>query len=97
MDRKTANREWREVTRSAPGSVPTGRIVHAFAQRVEALAITGCDRRHAATKLVGGQLANVAFNLAQQLGQRLSTHDVETLDKLRREWDAAACVAKGEP
>ena len=93
MDRKTANREWREVTRGTPEGVPTGRTLHAFAQRVEAIAIAGCDRRHAAAKLVGGQLANVAFNLAQRVGQPLSTHDAEILDKLRREWDAAACAA----
>ena len=48
MDRKTANREWRDVTRGAPEGVPTGRTVHDFAQRVEALAIAGCDKRHAA-------------------------------------------------
>jgi len=48
MLKTTANREWREVTRGAPEGVPTGRTVHAFAQRVEALAIAGCDKRHAA-------------------------------------------------
>ena len=48
MDRKTAIREWRDVTRGAPeGAMPTGRTVHVFAQRVEELAISGCDRRHA--------------------------------------------------
>ena len=48
MDRRTANKEWRDVTRGAPDGVPTGRTVHEFAQRVEALAIAGCDARHAA-------------------------------------------------
>ena len=48
MDRKTAVREWRDVTRGAPeGAMPTGLTVHVFAQRVEALAISGCDKRHA--------------------------------------------------
>ena len=41
MDRKTANREWRDATRGAPEILPTWRTVHAFAQRVEALAIAG--------------------------------------------------------
>ena len=85
MDRRTANREWREVTRG----VSPERSVHAFAQRVEALAIAGCDKRQAGAKLAGSKLANVAFNLAQRVGQPLSTHDVEILEKLRREWDAA--------
>jgi hypothetical protein len=93
MDRKTANREWREATRGAPEGVPTGRTVHAFAQRVEALAIAGCEKRHAATKSVGSQLSNVAFNLAQRVGQPLTTHDAEILDKLRRQWDAAVGAA----
>ena len=93
MDRKTANREWRDVTRGAPEGVPTGRSLHAFAQRVEALAIAGCDKRHAAAKAIGGQLSNVAFNLAQRTGQPLTTHDAEILDRLRREWDAAVRAA----
>lgn len=93
MDRKTANREWRDVMRGAPEGVPTGRTVHAFAQRVEALAIAGCDKRHAAAKAAGAQLANLAFNLAQRAGEPLSTHDTELLDRLRREWDAAVRAA----
>ena len=51
MDRKTANREWREVTRGAPDGLPTGRTIHAFAQRVEALVIAGADRRLAEQRL----------------------------------------------
>jgi hypothetical protein len=47
MDKKTALREWRDVTRGAPKSVQTSRAVHDFAQRVEALAIARCDKRHA--------------------------------------------------
>ncbi len=35
MKRQTAMKEWRDVTRGAPEGVPTGRTVHAFAQRVE--------------------------------------------------------------
>ena len=87
MDRKTAVKEWREVTRGAPDSVPTGRTVHDFAQRVEALAITGCDKRQAAVRAAGGAMANFAYNLAQRTGQPLSNHDTELLDRLRKEWD----------
>ena len=93
MDRKTANREWRDVTRGAPEGVPTGRTIHGFAQRVEALAIAGCDKRHAATRAVGGLLANVAYNMAQKHGHALTDDDVALLDKLRRDWDAAAVGA----
>jgi hypothetical protein len=89
MDRKTANREWRDATRGAPDGVPTGRTVHAFAQRVEALAIAGCDKRHAAAKNIGCQLANIAFNWAQNPGYALTSDDVVMLDKLRRQWDEA--------
>ena len=96
MDRKTTNREWRDVTRGAPEGAPTGRTVHAFAQRVEALAIAGCDKRHATAKAIGGQLSNVAFNLAQRVGQPLTTHDAEILDRLRRDWDAAISGAKAK-
>lgn len=93
MDRKTATREWRDVTRGAPEGAPTGRTVHAFAQRVEALAIAGCEKRHASARAVGALLANVAFNLAQRTGEPLSNHDTELLDRLRREWDAAVRAA----
>ena len=48
MDRKTATREWRNATHGTQDGVPTGRTVHAFAQRVEALAIAAADKRHAA-------------------------------------------------
>lgn len=89
LDRKAATKEWRDVTRGSPEGAPTGRTVHAFAQRVEALAIAGADKRHAAKQLVGAQLANVAFNLAQRVGHPISTHDAEILDKLRRAWDGA--------
>jgi hypothetical protein len=89
MDRKAAAKEWRDVTRGAPEGVPTGHTVHAFAQRVEALAIAGCDKRHAVVRTVGGALSNLAYNLAQRTGQPLSNHDTELLDRLRREWDAA--------
>lgn len=50
MDRKAAVKEWRDVARGAPDGVPTSRTVHEFAQRVEALAIAGCDKRHARLK-----------------------------------------------
>jgi hypothetical protein len=93
MDRKTANREWRDVTRGAPEGAPTGRTVHAFAQRVEALAIAGCDKRHAVARSAGGLLANFAYNLAQKPGHALTSDDVEMLDKMRRQWDAAVGAA----
>jgi len=50
MDKKAAVKEWREVTRGAPKGVQTSRAVHDFAQRVEALAIARCDKRHARLK-----------------------------------------------
>ena len=50
MERNAAVKEWRDVTRGAPEGVPTSRTVHDFAQRVEALAIAGCDKRHARLK-----------------------------------------------
>ena len=45
MDRKEANRLWREVSRGAPDGVPTGRTLHEFAQRVEALTIATFEAR----------------------------------------------------
>ena len=48
-----------------------------------------CDKRHAAAKIVGGQLANIAFNWAQKPGYVLTSDDVVMLDKLRRQWDEA--------
>lgn len=45
MDRKEANRLWREVSRGAPEGVPTGRTLHEFAQRVEALTIADFEAR----------------------------------------------------
>ena len=45
MGRKEANRLWREVSRGAPEGVPTGRTLHAFAQRVEALTIAEFEAR----------------------------------------------------
>ena len=38
---------------------------------------------------IGGQLASVAFNLAQRAGHALTGDDVAMLDKLRKQWDAA--------
>ncbi len=46
MDRKTANREWRSVMRKCPDGVPTGRAIHEFAQRCEAIGISSCEERH---------------------------------------------------
>ena len=45
MDRKEANRLWREVSRGAAEGVPTGRTLHEFAQRVEALTIADFEAR----------------------------------------------------
>ena len=89
MDRKIAIKEWRDVTCGAPEGVPTGRTVHAFAQRVEELVIAGHDKRHSVVRAVGGAMANFAYNLAQRTGQPLSNHDTELLDRLRKEWDEA--------
>ena len=52
MDKRTALREWRNVTKGSPeeGLPITSRAVHAFAQRVEALAIAGADKRHEAMR-----------------------------------------------
>ena len=47
---------------------------------------------------IGGQLASVAFNLAQRAGHALTGDDVAMLDKLRKQWDAALAAqqSKGE-
>ena len=89
MDRKTANREWREVTRGAPEGAPTGRAVHAFARRVEEVTITRLYHKHGPALTIGSVLATMAFSLAQRVGQPISARDVELLDKLRREWARA--------
>ena len=47
MNKRTAAKEWRAAMRRQDEEVPTIRTVHSFAQRVEALAIAGCDKRHA--------------------------------------------------
>jgi len=45
---------------------------------------------------IGGQLASVAFNLAQRAGHALTGDDVAMLDKLRKQWDATlAAQQKG--
>jgi hypothetical protein len=46
MERKEAVKLWREVSRGAPDGVPTGRMLHEFAQRVEARTVAACDARH---------------------------------------------------
>lgn len=89
MKRQTAMKEWRGVTRGAPEGVPTGRTVHAFAQRVEAATQTIEASRRAAMERVGTQLANVAFNWAQTPGRALTEKDAEMLDSLRKQWDEA--------
>jgi hypothetical protein len=38
---------------------------------------------------IGGLMANVMFNLAQRIGQHLTSDDCATMDKLRKQWDAA--------
>ena len=45
MDRNAANKLWREVSRGAPDGKPTGRTLHEFAQRVEALTIADFEAR----------------------------------------------------
>ena len=37
----------------------------------------------------GGALANIAFNIAQRPGGTITAHECETIDRCRREWDAA--------
>ncbi len=42
-----------------------------------------------ALRNVGHQLSNIAFNFAQESSHKeISAHDKETLDRLRRAWDA---------
>ena len=89
MKRHTAMKEWRDVTRGAPEGVPTGRTVHAFAQRVEAMTQAAEAKRRVQIERVGAQLANVAFNWAQQLGRPITDQDTEMLDSLRKQWDEA--------
>jgi hypothetical protein len=38
---------------------------------------------------IGGQMANVMFNMAQRPGHELTSDDVALMDKLRQQWDAA--------
>jgi len=38
---------------------------------------------------LGGQMANVMYNLAQRAGKPLHAQDCKTMDQLRREWDDA--------
>jgi hypothetical protein len=45
--------------------------------------------REARMRGIGGQLSNVAFNLAQRPGEPLSSDDCSMLDRLRKQWDAA--------
>ena len=57
MDRNAANKLWREVSRGAPDGVPTGRTLHEFAQRVEALTIADFEaraRKHESMFALGG-------------------------------------------
>jgi hypothetical protein len=66
--------------------------VHEFAQRVEALAIAGCDKRHAALKAIGAQLANMAFNWSQEAngtGSKLEDAERAMLKALQKQWDEA--------
>lgn len=89
MKRQTAMKEWRDVMRGAPEGVPTGRTVHAFAQRVEAITQAAEAKRRVQIERVGAQLANVAFNWAQTPGRASTEDDAEMLDSLRKQWDEA--------
>ena len=93
MDIKTANREWLDVNRDAPEGAPTEHTVHAFAQRVEALAIAGADKRYADARSAGWQLAKMSLKLAQRVGYPIDTHDVEVLDRLCRKWAESLAAA----
>lgn len=48
-----------------------------------------------AAKLVriGGLMANVMYNLAQQAGKPLGAHDCEIMDSLRKAWDQARAAS----
>lgn len=87
MDRTIATRIWRDVSRGAPDGVPTSRTLHAFAQRVEESTIARLHAKHQPALIVGSELANFAFNLAQKAGHALTSDDVAMLDSLRRKWD----------
>ena len=68
-----------------------------MAERVHRLITSWCDtspphksdEARDALISIGGQLASVAFNLAQRAGHALTGDDVAMLDKLRKQWDAA--------
>ena len=95
MDRKAANRLWREVSRGAPDGVPTGRTLHEFAQRVEESTIARLYAKHQPALSAGGELANVAFNFAQKAGHTLTSDDVAMLDSLRKKWDESRKTPNG--
>lgn len=42
----------------------------------------------AEARRIGGQMANVCFNLSQFPHSVLTPKNTETMDRLRREWDA---------
>lgn len=44
----------------------------------------------------GNPLSNVAYNLAQKVGQPLTEYDCQLLSELRKRWDAALSTANGE-
>lgn len=50
-----------------------------------------------ALREAGNQLANLAFNWAQQPGYTLTSDDVALLDKLRRQWDDARAALAAPP
>lgn len=54
--------------------------------RAELAAILKREKR---VRGIGGQLSNVAFNLAQRAGHVISSDDCSLLDGLRKQWDDA--------
>lgn len=96
MDKKTSNREWRDVMRGAKDEVPTSRAIHAFAQRVEALAIAGCDKRHAAelTRAIAAEREMIAAHLSalglDDAAQDVSLRNWNNLSSADRQSDNTA-------
>jgi hypothetical protein len=48
----------------------------------------------ASVRSIGNQMANVMYNLAQQVGKPLGRRDCEVMDQLRRQWDDAMRIQR---
>jgi hypothetical protein len=49
----------------------------------------------ASVRTIGNQMANVMYNLAQQIGKPLERRDCQVIDQLRRQW-MAPCAFSGK-